>query len=92
MKGAFPSKESENLPDLHARQKPRERQTLREEKRREQSGARERASGVSPFFLSLVHCSRRDGFFFFFFCSSLHRCSRGACSGESDVRKLCGGP
>jgi hypothetical protein len=36
MEGAFPSKESENLPDLHARQKPRER---REEKRREESKA-----------------------------------------------------
>jgi hypothetical protein len=43
MKGAFPSKESENLPDLHARQKPRERQTRGEEKGAKRSKEKERA-------------------------------------------------
>jgi hypothetical protein len=43
MKGAFPSKESENLPDLHARQKPRARQGREEEKRAERSNEKERA-------------------------------------------------
>jgi hypothetical protein len=45
MKRAFPSNESENLPDLHARQKPRARQGREEEeeKRAERSNEKERA-------------------------------------------------
>jgi hypothetical protein len=43
MKGAFPSKESENLPDLHASKKPRAKQGREEEKRAEQSNQKERA-------------------------------------------------
>lgn len=52
MKGAFPSKESENLPDLHARHKPRARQGREEEKRAERSNEKEWAEWIHSFCLS----------------------------------------